>query len=359
MKIERVQLTVVEMQQNWPVAPYTHRSGESSKTRRLICKLTTDDGAAGWGEASGIPPAEVAALQEKLQAQMRERSPFDVEGFYATVQCGSLSNQSAVEMALWDLMGKACGQPVYNLLGGLCRRHVPLAACMGISKFEEAGKKALKYKEMGFKTVKTKAGRDAAQDLETVRGFRDAVGMDLDLRIDANQGYSPEVALKLCQDLELYNLQYFEQPCPREALAGIAELRKQTSIPIALNESCGPLEEIPEIIRLDACDVLMPDTPQCGGILKVKKIAAITEAAGIPCVMHCGHDLGVKTAMMLHVAAATPNFTMGNDSTYYSMQDDILAEPFEIVDGGIFVRDLPGLGADVEEGKLRKYEVRE
>jgi L-alanine-DL-glutamate epimerase-like enolase superfamily enzyme len=210
---------------------------------------------------------------------------------------------------------------------------------------------------MGFTTLKTKAGRDAAEDLAMVRAIRDSVGDRLKLRIDPNTGYSPDVCLQLARDLEPYNLEYFEQPMPAELIADSARIRKQTRTPLALNESVTTLERVRKILELEAAAVLLPDTYQCGGIWHCRVIADLAESAGVPCVVHCAHDLGPKTAAMLHLAASTPNFSRANDCTYYGLVDDILARPFEIHQGRLRVPDAPGLGIEVDLAKVRRYQT--
>src|SRR5205814_3074486 len=134
---------------------------------------------------------------------------------------------SGVEMALWDLIGKASNQPLYKLLGGAVRKRIELAACMGIRPYEEAKAIARGYVEAGFTTLKTKAGRRAEEDLDMVRGIRDGVGDKLKLRIDPNMGYSADVALQLARDLEKYNLEYFEQPMHFSQIGESARIRRQ------------------------------------------------------------------------------------------------------------------------------------
>jgi L-alanine-DL-glutamate epimerase-like enolase superfamily enzyme len=258
-------------------------------------------------------------------------------------------------MALWDLLGKVSGQPLYRLLGGCYRREIELAACMGIRPPEQAQEIARLYVEMGFSTLKTKAGRHAEEDLATARAVREAVGDQLDLRIDPNTGYSPEVCLQLARDLESYGLQYLEQPMPEDLLEDSARIRKQTSTPLALNESVTTLEQARRILDLDAAAVLLPDTYQCGGIWACKLIADLAASAGVPCVMHCAHDLGLKTAAMLHLVASTPNFALPHDCTYYGLEDDVITQRFQIEQGRLAVPDGPGLGVHVDLDKVRRY----
>lgn len=106
-----------------------------------------------------------------------------------------------------------------------------------------------------------------------------------------------------------------------------------------------------------AVDILMPDTPAAGGAIRVKKIAAIAEAYGVPCLMHCSHDLGLKTAMVAHIAASTPNFSGPNDTCYHGLTDDVLVAPLTFANGQIRVPQGPGLGVEVDETKLQRYQV--
>jgi L-alanine-DL-glutamate epimerase-like enolase superfamily enzyme len=228
---------------------------------------------------------------------------------------------------------------------------------MGIQTYERAGEIAAYYVEQGFGTLKTKAGADMNEDLEMVRGVRDAVGDKLKLRIDPNRAYTPAQAAELARRLEPYNLEYLEQPIPAEPLSDAAWLRRQTRTPIALNESVvGPASVI-EILRADAAAFILPDTHIAGGILPCVSIGCICEAAGIPCIMHCGHDLGPKTAAMVHLAAACPAYSLANDSTYYGLEDDIVTERFSIERGTIAVPDKPGLGVDGDPERIARYRI--
>src|SRR5262245_22623492 len=358
MKITQLQSFLVRIPQKPPIAPYQSRYRASSEKEALIIRLETDTGLVGWGETpvDWINQSFKGNPEERMRAETLGRHPFDLERLYAESTLGSYLT-SGVEMAMWDLMGQATRQPLYHLLGGAIRKRIELAACMGIRPYDEAKAIARQYLEQGFTTLKTKAGRRAEEDLEMVRGIRDGVGDRLKLRIDPNQGYAPEVAFPLARDLEKYNLEYFEQPMPLGLIADAARLRRQTTTPIALNESVTTPEISLQILQLGAADVLLPDTYQCGGILGVKQVAALCEAAGVPCVFHCAHDLGLKTAAMLHVVASTPNFTLANDCTYYGLIDDIITPLHRIERGFMAVPEGPGLGVHVDEAKVARYRV--
>jgi muconate cycloisomerase len=266
--------------------------------------------------------------------------------------------RSGVEMALWDLLGKAAGLPVCRLLGGVLRDEVEFCACMGLKSPEEAAETAQIYaRRWGFQTIKTKAGRDPEEDFRIARALREAVGPEVTLRPDANSGYTPEQAEPLLRRYESLGIQYFEDPCSSEHLEAMARFRRDIAVRIANNMGVSDPASALRIVTAQAADVLMPDTTSAGGILPVKQVADVAAAAGIPCLMHCSHDLGLKTAAVAQIAACTPAFSGANDTCYHGLTDDILVEPFQFRNGRLTVPMKPGLGVEVDEAKLARYRV--
>ncbi len=366
MKIASVETFLVEVPLKWPVAPYQTRYSALSATSALLVRVETTEGVAGWGEAPQDLLGQLfhGSEAEELRPLVLGKDPTAIEAMYADWGLAELDRsrglpfqQSAVEMAMWDILGKVCGQPVYRLLGGPYRREIELAACMGIRPPKEAAEIAAHYVEMGFTTLKMKAGRMPEEDLTMVRAIRDSVGDRLRLRIDPNMGYSPDVCQQLAVDLEPYNLEYFEQPMPANLIEDSARIRSQTKTPLALNESVTTLAKVREILDMDAADVILPDTFPCGGIWAVKLVVDLAASAAVPCVMHCCWDLGPKTAAMLHLVASTPNFSLANDCTYYGQEGDVIKTPFTVQNGRMTVPETPGLGFEVDTAKVRKFLV--
>lgn len=358
MKITRVAITVVEVPQIAPVAPYRSHLRTSSATRSAIVRVDTDEGLTGWGEhnVNFLPDVSARRMERAAAGWLVGRDPLAISRYHRESPFETRL-KSGVEMALWDILGQAHGVPVCALLGGVIRPRIELAACMGIQSDSRAGEIAAHYVELGYTTLKTKAGARMQEDLDMVRGIRDAVGDRLKLRIDPNRAYTPEQALELARRLEPFRLEYLEQPIPAEPLADAVRLRNQTATPIALNESVTDPASVWRILSAHAAAVVLPDTHCAGGILPCVEIGRLAEAAGIPCVMHCGHDLGPKTAAMLHVAAACPAYSLANDSTYDGLQDDVIVEPFQITRGAIAVPTRPGLGIEGDPEKIRRYAV--
>jgi len=355
MKITNVQITVVEVPQVPPIAPYSSHLRTSSTTCSAIVRVEVDEGLVGWGEhnVNFLPDVSARRMQAAAEEWLLGRDPLNLEDYHRSCPLETRL-KSGIEIALWDICGKAAGQPVAVLLGGVIRPRVELAACMGIQDYQRSGEIAAWCVEQGFSTLKTKAGRSIESDIEMVRGIRDAVGNKLKLRIDPNRVYTAQQGVELARALEQYELEYLEQPIPAEPLSEAHWLRKQSSTPIALNESVTDPASAWEILRADAAEFLLPDTPQAGGILPCIKIGHLCEAAGVPAIMHCGHDLGPKTAAMIHVAASQPAYSLANDSTYYGLEDDITVEPWVIEQGSIIVPDKPGLGIEGCPEKIRR-----
>ncbi len=358
MRINNCQILLVEISQTKPLAPYRSHIRTSDWTTKAIVRLETENGLIGWGEHNQnfLPDIDMNEQNRKASEFITGWDPYEVERYHLEnpfeprLRCG-------VEMAMWDLIGKDNGQPLYKLLGGKVRDRVELAACMGIQTYERAGEMARWYVEQGYTTLKTKAGADADEDFEMVRGVRDAVGSKLKLRIDPNRAYSTEDAANLAIRLEPFELEYFEQPIMAEPLSDAKWLRDQTTTPIALNESVEGPESVMQIFEADAAEFILPDTHTAGGVLPCVKIGHLAEAAGIPAIMHWGHDLGLKTAAMLHICSALPAYNMPNDCTYYGLSDDILEDFIPIDRGTMTAPELPGLGVVVDEAKVRKYSI--
>jgi L-Ala-D/L-Glu epimerase len=358
MLVANVEVTVVEVPQVAPLAPYRSHLRSSSTTQSAIVRVDTDGGLTGWGEhnINFLPGISGRRMEREARKWLLGFEARNIARFHQLCPLESRL-KSGLELALWDICGKAAGLPVAALLGGIVRERIEVAACMGIQSYERAKELAAWYVEQGFGTLKTKAGSDIQEDVEMVRGVRDAVGRKLKLRIDPNRAYSPAQALELARRLEEYDLEYLEQPIAAEPLADARRLREQTRVPIALNESVVGPASVLEILREDAAAFILPDTHIAGGILPCVTIGRICEAAKIPCIMHCGHDLGPKTAAMLHVAAACPAYSLANDTTYYGLEDDVISERFQIERGTIGVPQQAGLGIEVDLERLARYKV--
>lgn len=357
MRVAEVRSWRVFIPYRAPFGPYLGSWGPAEGTRgaaSLIVQIVADDGRSGWGESNGEVRPDLAGL-------LRGADPFDLERILDTLRARDVGRyaRSAVEMALWDLIGQAAGRPLYDLLGGRYRPRADLCACQGIVAPEAAGTIAAEAtRTWGFRTLKTKAGLDPDQDAAIIRAMRAAVGPDVALRPDPNTAYSVAEARRLMPAYHEAGVQYVEDPCHASDLGNWARLRREFGVPLALNMGLGTLGDALRLIgATEAVDVWLPDPTAAGGILEVKKIAHLAAAAGVACGMHCAHDLGIKTAAVAHLAVSSPSLRLACDTLYHALADDLLAQPLTIRNGAVEPTCRPGLGIEVDEKKVARYGV--
>jgi glucarate dehydratase len=263
----------------------------------------------------------------------------------------------AVEMAMWDAFGKVCGQPLYRLWGGRWRTRIPLSAYLLQSDPVQVVADARAYAEDGYETYKLKIGYDERSDIELTRLVREAIGSDAPLRLDVNGAWTPGTAKRQCQRLLPYDPTYIEQPLELDDLAGHAALRASQPIPIALDESAYTLQDVGNIVRAQAADVILLDPHEAGGLWPVVKQAAIAESVGIPVTLHSGGELGLSQAAYLHLAASIPNLSLAIDNELRHLAADVITTPFTIDRGTLTVPEGPGLGVTLDQAAVERYAV--
>ena len=352
----------------------------------LLVKLETDDGWTGLGEAPalkdwggdhmryyGETPASVAAvIRDILTPSLVGEDPRRIEWIHTLMDQavkGYPYSKAAIDMALYDVAGKAAGVPAYQLLGGLYRESVPISHSIGLMDMDEAVAEVQRVKAEGVKTIKLKGGVEPKRDVELLRRVREALGPDMNLTVDANNGYkSAKEAVQTTKAMEPYNILYMEQPV--EGLDAMAEVTRRVDTPVMADESAWTTWDVLEIIEKKAADIISIYTTKPGGLLKAKKVAAIAEAAGFPCNVNGSVEMGVGNAANVHLAASTaaanlacviPVTTPDAEATgriagiYY--KDDIVTEPFEFADGAVKVSHRPGLGVELDEEKVERYRL--
>ena len=352
----------------------------------LLVKLETDDGWTGLGEAPalkdwggdhmryyGETPASVAAvIRDILAPSLMGEDPRRIEWIHTLMDQavkGYPYSKAAIDMALYDVAGKAAGVPAYQLLGGLYRESVPISHSIGLMDMDEAVAEVQRVKAEGVKTIKLKGGVEPKRDVELLRRVREALGPDMNLTVDANNGYkSAKEAVQTTKAMEPYNILYMEQPV--EGLDAMAEVTRRVDTPVMADESAWTTWDVLEIIEKKAADIISIYTTKPGGLLKAKKVAAIAEAAGFPCNVNGSVEMGVGNAANVHLAASTaaanlacviPVTTPDAEATgriagiYY--KDDIVTEPFEFADGAVKVSHRPGLGIELDEEKVERYRL--
>ncbi len=335
----------------------------------VFVRLETGDGLVGWGEAAclGGPTwseesaESVAATVERYIAPwLAGRDATQIEALrqeMARRVQGNPFARAAVEMALWDLNGKALGVPVHRLLGGRVRDRVPLSWSLAVADPDAELAEAKAKVALGHRIFKIKtAAHPVAHDVERVRRIREAVGPGVSLRVDANQGWDRPTALRAIRALEPFALDFVEQPLPRWDLGGMAEIARSVTVPIMADESCGSLHDALAIARLGGVSILALKLTKSAGILGTMAIARIAEAAGMGCYVGCMIETSLGTAAYLQVALAAAPVTWGCELFGpLLLAGDVVRRPVQYAEGAILALDGPGLGVEVDERRLKEW----
>ncbi|MAU12685.1 MAG: glucarate dehydratase [Anaerolineaceae bacterium] len=361
---------------------------------RIIVELVTDSGLSGWGEVPGSEGTRQAL--EQFRDHVVGKDPFQLNAIFAALtesatgeargtapwdQRQTVHVQSAIEVACYDLMGKAIGRPVVDLLGGKARDRVPFAAYL-FYKYEGAGgdfglgldesatgwpaarqqaaldaegivaqAKAM-VDHYGFKSIKLKGGVfEPAVEVESMIALQEAFGKDVPLRLDPNALWKVDTAIEYGKKLEGV-LEYYEDPVRgQENMAAVA---KAVDIPLATNMCTTSFADLPGSVQWQSEAIILSDHHFWGGFRASLELARFCRTFGRGLSMHSNSHLGISLAAMVHMAAAVPNLTYDLD-THYPWQDgdiEIVSNPLQFVDGTIAVSDAPGLGVEIDREKL-------
>jgi L-rhamnonate dehydratase len=347
--------------------PIVWGSGVRNGAVRLIVEIDTAGGVHGVGETICFLDAIPAVLDRIVMPLALGKSVDQVESLYRHVlgagyyhhKRAAVMALCAVEMAMWDALGKHAGLPLYRLWGGAYRDSIDLAAYVFVNDAAKVGAAARAFRERGYRSFKLKIGVDEKSDIALSRAVRDAIGPDVPLRLDVNGAWTPGTARRQLEKLRELDPTYVEQPLEHDDLAGHAALRAAQPVPIALDESAYTLNDVGNIVRIGAADVILVDPHEAGGLWACLKCAAVAEAVGIPVTLHSGGELGLSQAAYLHLAASIPNLTLSIDTELDYLSDDIVTQPFVQKAGSLPVPTGPGLGVTIDPDKLTRYRVDE
>jgi muconate cycloisomerase len=335
----------------------------------VFVRLETRDGHVGWGEAAvlGGPTwseesAESieATIERYLAPWLRGRDATRIEALRGEMSRRVQGNpfaRAAVEMALWDVNGRALGVPVSRLLGGRVRDTVPLSWSLAVEdpEAEVAEARELVARRHRIFKIKT-AAHPLAVDHDRVRRIRDAVGPDVSLRIDANQGWDRATALRAIRTLEPFGLDFVEQPVPRWDFEGLAHIGKSVTVPIMADESCFSPQDALTLARLGGVSILGLKLTKSAGIIGAMAIARVAEAAGLGAYVGCMIETSLGTAAYLAVAVTAPPVTWGCELFGpLLLAGDVVRRPVQYRDGAIVALDGPGLGVEVDPTALKEW----
>ncbi len=366
VRIEKLSLRVYRWRRELPIS-----NGRLTYDDAVTCvvQVDTDDGVAGHGLGVGLmlPRSEraIAGLVEMFEELLRGEDPQRTERIGALMYQPKLFGRrgietrvaSMIDIALWDIKGRVAGLPLATLLGG-ARDSAP---CYIAGGYYEDGKslgdlaaEMVGYVELGVHAVKMKVGRlSIQQDVERVAVVREAIGPDVALLVDANGSYSAAQAVRMAGELAQHDVYWFEEPVPPDDYAGIAQVARSSSVPVATGENESTLYGFRDLIAAGGIGFLNPDAEIAGGVSEFMKIAALAQAANVPIAPHGRQELHVQ------LVCAAPTGVMAE---YYRPSVDPLAfelnpaQP-ELRDGHLHVPDRPGHGMLLDERAVERYKV--
>jgi L-Ala-D/L-Glu epimerase len=364
MKIDRLDV--------YPLSIAYHHNETSSIINRggvsdVIVKLTTDDGLVGWGECTTPGDTEsIVAAARAAWPFLLGRDPWDKEAIFRDYQVGgnwqfqAMTGNFAfagIDMALWDLTGKACGQPLWRLFGGALRETVDYFYYLEWADPASVAGQGRDGRARGYGTFYLKVGIDAAKEEAMLLALRDAIGPDARIRLDANQSWSlPEAARLLNRWHDAVCLDFAEAPVPIDPIEAMLDLKARTAVPLCANEGLWREADALRIIQSRCADYLCLSPYWVGSLRRFFTTAHAAHAQGQQICKHTHGEYGLAAAASQHLLLTLPNATVGHQQTAQMMRDDILKEPIPIATGPSWGRiDAPGLGVEVDEDRLRHY----
>ncbi len=333
--------------------------------KRVLLQLTSTEGVIGWGEAApwevftGTPEAAFAGLDVYLRDIVIGWPLSNIRGLMGAMDrriVGHAEAKLAVEMAMFDILGKRAGLSVAELLGGRVRDRIPLSFSIADPDFQADLRRMEDMVPNGNCIFKVKTGvKSHAEDLAHLEAMRHAFGDRIDLRLDYNQALQPFGAIRVLRDVEVFAPTFIEQPVPRDALAAMADFRARLDTPILADESCFDARDLIEIIRLGAADAISVKLMKAGGILKAQGLMAVAETARLPGYGGTLWEGGIALAAGTQFIASAPNMSLGCEfyMPHHVLTEDVLEERIPNEAGHVIVPQSPGLGITVSEQSIR------
>jgi D-galactarolactone cycloisomerase len=361
--------------------PFTSARGWLYTTRSsCIVEIATDEGITGWGECYGPAAVNKALIETQYRPRVIGRDPFDVEVVWEDLYNRikdygatgfAITALSGIDIALWDIIGRATGKPIHKLIGGAHRTEVQAYATglyfIDMDRLvEEAVEEAVEYAGQGFRAIKMKIGLgDPKLDLRRVEAVRKAIGPDVQLAVDANHCFTVPQAIRLGRMMEPLDLMWFEEPISPEDHDGYVEVTRALDMAVAGGENDFTRWGFRDIIARKAMDIVQPDVCAAGGLSECRKIAALASAHGVECVPHAwGSAIGL--AATLQWLAALPDTPpafrpispmLEFEQTPNPLRDLLATVPIIQQEGIVAVPEGPGLGIEIDRTVLTRFKV--
>lgn len=352
-----------------PVKAFADAYVAFAQSNAVLVKIYSDDGHVGIGEACAWEPEFYGETLESINSTILKyaapkiigEDPFNINRIMMILDqslAKSTCVKEGIDLALHDLVGKILGIPVYKLLGGKFRDTIPVASEIGIDTPEVMVESALKVLKMGIKVIKIKGSNEMDLDIERIRAVREAVGEDVGLRLDPNAAWDTIGTLRVMRAVDDCQLQLLEQPIPTWDLKGMAHIRSKIGIPLMADESIWTPQDAIKIHDYGAADILNLKIAKTCGLHLGKKVEAVAEALGLPCIAGTELEPGVSAVAKIHIAASMRIHPIASEFTELTQVDgSILKTPLKAVDGFLNVPEGPGFGIEIDEDALKEYQI--
>lgn len=354
MKIEGMEIFPITMRLK---EPFTIAYETIESVTNIFCRIQTDKGISGFGcccpdkPVTGESPESVLdAWENVIVPTLKGADPIRI-AFWMEKLKKSLSGQptalALADMALYDILGKTAGLPLFKLLGGF-RTRIKTSITIGIMPVEKAMAYARDYVAKGFKALKIKGGKDTDEDIERVLKIREAVGKSVELRFDANQGYSEEQAIRFVEATRSAKLELLEQPTHRKKTEMMRLLTRKVHIPVMADESLMNLKDAFKLAKRDIADMVNIKLMKVGGIFEALKINSVARAAGLEVMIGCMDEAALAISAGMHFALARPNVTYADLDGHLDLIGDPSSGAVILKNGILYPTHKPGLGFDLD-----------
>ena len=346
--------------------PFITSLGTDYSAENVLIRIITNEGIIGFGECSPYMPINGESqdtcfiVGQYFAKALIGKDPLQIEdciNLMDKIIYGNSSIKSAVDIALYDIASQQAGMPLYKFIGGKNNKTIITDYTVSIGEPQKMAVDALKIKAEGYPAIKIKLGKNGKIDVERIKAIREAVGTEIPLRIDANQGWGVEEAIETLQALAVFDIQHCEEPIARWNFMRLPEVKKASPIPIMADESCGDEHDAERLIQIKACDYFNIKLGKSGGIFKALKMARMAEAANIHLQVGAMVESRLAMTAFAHYALCSPMIEHFDfDTALMFIEDPVTGGIVYEKNGVVKVPEVNGLGATIDEGWLKKME---
>jgi L-alanine-DL-glutamate epimerase-like enolase superfamily enzyme len=355
------------------IEPFTTSLGTDYAADNVLVKIITEEDITGFGECSPYMPINgesqdtcfivgqyFAKALKGLPAGQAGKNALDIEGciqLMDSIIYANSSIKSAFDMALYDIAAQHAGVPLYQFIGGENNKTIVTDYTVSVGDIDKMVQEALRIQAQGYPAIKVKLGKDGKQDVERIRAIRAAVGNEIPIRIDANQGWKVKEAIETLNALAEFDIQHCEEPIARWKFMQLRKVKKKSPIPIMADECCGDDHDAARLIELKACDYFNIKLGKSGGIFKALKMARMAEKAGIHLQVGAMLESRLGMTAFAHFALCSPMIEHYDFDTALMFSEDPVTGGIQYkANGVITVPEVPGLGATIDEERLNRME---